>query len=59
VDIDRARALLTEIEDRQNELTSLLTGNTALSRKPQKCSKCGQEGHNARQCTVSSELLQQ
>jgi hypothetical protein len=59
LDIDRARQLLTEIEERQSELAGLLIGTAVAARKPQRCGKCGQEGHNARQCTVSSELPQQ
>lgn len=47
--LTRIRTLIDEIENRESELNSLMAGGN--SRRPQKCSKCGQEGHSARTCT--------
>ncbi len=46
--LTRIRTLIDEIDNRERELNSLMAGGAA--RRPQKCSKCGQEGHSARTC---------
>jgi hypothetical protein len=44
--------LSREIKTKEAELDALLggSGEVAKSRAPQKCGKCGEEGHSARTC---------
>ena len=51
----RIRTLIGEIEERESELTALMGGAPAKTRKPQQCSKCGQEGHSARTCSPTQQ----
>lgn len=50
MDYQHIRGLLTKREEIDNELTAIFTGNGTKERKPQSCSKCGQQGHSARTC---------
>jgi len=47
--IARVKALIAQREEIDAELAQLLAGT--LERKPKKCSKCGGDGHTARNCT--------
>jgi hypothetical protein len=47
--IARVKALIAQREEIDVELSQLLAGT--YERKPKKCTKCGVEGHNARNCT--------
>jgi len=47
--IARVKALIAQREEIDAELAQLLAGT--LERKPKKCTKCGREGHTARNCT--------
>ena len=53
-DITRAKELIERREQIDEELAAIFA--TGKSRKPQKCSSCGEEGHSARTCpTKKSE----
>ena len=54
VQIVRVKELIQKREEIDGELSAIL-GATPKARKPQACSKCGQEGHSARTCTQQSE----
>jgi hypothetical protein len=47
----RARDLIAERDRIDAELESIFCGAVTKARAPQKCSKCGIEGHTARYCT--------
>lgn len=47
----RARDLIVERDRIDAELESIFGGAVPRARAPQKCSKCGFEGHTARYCT--------
>ena len=44
--IARVKVLIAQREEIDAELSQLLSGT--YERKPKKCTKCGAEGHNAR-----------
>jgi hypothetical protein len=46
----RIRELINQMEAVENELGQLVTGSVK-ERRPQRCGKCGEEGHSARTCT--------
>lgn len=48
MDTQRMRALLDKRDEIDRELIELVTGNG--TKKPVKCSACGQDGHTARTC---------
>jgi hypothetical protein len=48
--LSRARDLIAERDRIDAELESILCGAVTRARAPQKCSKCGIEGHTARYC---------
>jgi hypothetical protein len=55
MDLDRARVLISEIEERRIELAGIFgtvvqAPAPKTERAPQKCSKCNQTGHTARTC---------
>jgi hypothetical protein len=56
IDIERAKKLIGQREAIDAELASLFAGSTG--RKPQKCGKCGAEGHSARTCPVEQPVEQ-
>lgn len=47
--IARVKTLIAQREEIDAELAQLLAGT--LERKPKKCTRCGVEGHTARNCT--------
>ncbi len=47
----RARDLIAERDRIDAELESIFGGAVTRARAPQKCSKCGVDGHTARYCT--------
>ena len=49
--LTRARGLIAERDRIDAELESIFGGAVPRARAPQKCSKCGVEGHTARYCT--------
>jgi hypothetical protein len=49
--VERINSLVQTIEDAEAKLNAELGGETVKQRAPQKCSKCGVEGHTARNCT--------
>ena len=49
LDVQRVRELLNRRDDIDLELQALFTASK--ERRPQKCGKCGEEGHTARTCT--------
>ena len=49
--IARAKELIQKREEIDAELASML-GIALRARKPLRCSKCGEEGHNAKTCTA-------
>jgi hypothetical protein len=51
--IARAKALIAQREEIDAELALLLAGT--VERKPKKCTRCGGEGHSARNCTQTGE----
>jgi len=53
IDVNRVRELLNKREEIDLELTSMFNGG--MDRKPQRCSKCGSEDHNARSCPNKTE----
>lgn len=56
-DIERAKELIAQREEIDGELAALFAnGSKPSTRKPQRCSKCGEEGHSARSCTKQTEL---
>lgn len=70
VDISRARELLSKREELANELSEIDaelggifsgngSGKSKSKRAPQKCSKCGEEGHSARTCPNPEQTQQQ
>jgi hypothetical protein len=48
--LTRARELIAERDRIDAELESIFGGAVTRARAPQKCSKCGVEGHTARFC---------
>jgi len=52
--ISRVKDLIAKREKIDEEL-ALLLGISAGSRKPQKCTSCGEEGHTARTCKRESK----
>lgn len=60
-DIERAKELMARRDTIDAELTELFSGTLprGSSRKPQKCSACGQEGHSARTCPTRQQTPQQ
>jgi hypothetical protein len=48
--LTRARDLIAERDRIDAELESIFGGAVTRARAPQKCSKCGIEGHTARYC---------
>ena len=53
IDTARIRELLNRRDEIDTELAALFTGTK--ERKPQKCSRCQQEGHSARTCLQKSD----
>ncbi len=49
LDTSRVRELLDARDKIDVELQSIFTNGK--ERKPQKCGRCGEEGHNMRNCT--------
>ena len=49
--IARAKELIQKREEIDAELAGMF-GITIRARKPLRCSKCGEEGHNAKTCTA-------
>jgi Zinc knuckle len=49
----RIRDLIDQKEKIDAELESILGGPLPKMRKPQTCSKCGEQGHTARSCTTN------
>jgi hypothetical protein len=51
-DIDRAKELIKMRDEIDTELAEIFsaTPRVGSARKPQKCGKCGKEGHSARTC---------
>jgi hypothetical protein len=47
--ITRVKDLIAKREEIEAELSAIL-GVTPKTRKPQRCSKCNEEGHSARTC---------
>jgi len=51
MDIERMKELIAQREHIDEELTAIVTGNSApKERKAIRCSVCSQEGHTARTC---------
>lgn len=48
IDVNRVRDLLDKRDEIDQELTAIFGGTK--ERKPQRCSKCTEEGHSARTC---------
>jgi hypothetical protein len=53
IDINRIKELITKREEIDQELASMFNGTK--ERKPQRCSKCGSDQHNARSCPEKGE----
>ena len=51
--LDRIRTLIDQKEKIDAELESILGGTFHKTRKPQTCSKCGEQGHTARSCSTN------
>lgn len=49
--LERVKTLISQREAIDVELASIFGGTPTATRKPSKCSKCGQEGHRASTCT--------
>ncbi len=48
--LSRIKTIISEIEDRETELNSLMAGSGVKTRKPQACSICQSTEHSARTC---------
>lgn len=48
--LSRIKTIISEIEDRETELNSLMAGGGVKTRKPQACSICQSTEHSARTC---------
>ncbi len=61
LDIERAKELIVQRDAIDTELTELFSGTSSRvsSRKSQKCSACGEEGHSARTCPTRQQASQQ
>lgn len=58
-DIARAKELIDERERIDGELKQIFSASEKpSSRKPQRCSACGEEGHSARTCPTRQEAPQ-
>lgn len=53
--VERANELVKTIKDAETELTALFGGEPVRQRAAQKCSKCGSQNHNARNCDQQGE----
>jgi hypothetical protein len=56
LDTERIKQLIAQREAIDTELVAIVTGGTKTKeRKPASCSKCGNEGHTARNCPQTAE----
>ena len=51
MDTDKLRQLLDQRDKLDDEIRELVNGD---KKKPQRCSKCGEEGHSIRTCPQKS-----
>jgi len=57
--IDERIARVKELIQKREEIDAELEGMFGLAgriKKPLRCSKCGEEGHNAKTCTAPEQL---
>lgn len=50
MDTQKLRELLNKRDEIDAEIAAAVLGASKQPRAPQKCGKCGQEGHSARTC---------
>jgi hypothetical protein len=50
--VKAVRDLIAQRDEIDRQLAALFAGEAPSTRRPQRCSKCGQEGHTARTCTA-------
>ena len=53
INIERVKELIAKREEIDAELVAMFNGGK--DRKPQRCSKCGSDQHNARSCPEKGE----